>query len=71
MILLRGCNGRLSLDFAIEQPYVLFLAVRAGNRRQVMWAVPEAAWGDYADQATVMPLNLEAEVARWGTGTPA
>ena len=42
-----------------------------GNEFEVMWAVPQAAWGDYADQATVMPLDLEAELARWGAGTPA
>ena len=42
-----------------------------GNEFEVMWAVPEAAWGDYADQATVMPLDLEAELTRWGTRTPA
>ena len=39
-----------------------------GNEFEVMWQVPTEAWGDYAEQATVMPLNLEAEVARWGAG---
>ena len=29
---------------------------------------PREAWGEYADQATVMPLDLEAEVLRWGSG---
>jgi hypothetical protein len=33
-----------------------------------MWEVPQDAWGEFADQATVMPLDLEAEVRRWGTG---
>lgn len=42
-----------------------------GNEFEVMWSVPREAWGEYGDQATVMPLNLEAEVARWGAGTPA
>ena len=42
-----------------------------GNEFEVMWSVPREAWGEYADQATVLPLNMEAEVARWGTGTPA
>ena len=37
-----------------------------GNEFEVMWQVPKEAWGDYAEQATVMPLDLEAEVARWG-----
>ena len=39
-----------------------------GNEFEVMWQVPEEAWGEYAQQATVMPLDLEAEVARWGAG---
>jgi catechol-2,3-dioxygenase len=39
-----------------------------GNEFEVMWQVPTAAWGEFAEQATVMPLDLEAEVARWGAG---
>jgi catechol-2,3-dioxygenase len=39
-----------------------------GNEFEVMWQVPSEAWGEYAEQATVMPLDLEAEVARWGAG---
>ena len=42
-----------------------------GNEFEVMWEVPREAWGDYADQATVMPLDMDAEVRRWGAGTPA
>ncbi|MGH2445196.1 MAG: VOC family protein [Candidatus Limnocylindria bacterium] len=41
-----------------------------GNEFEVMWSVPREAWGRFEDQATVMPLDLEAEVARWGVGTP-
>jgi len=41
-----------------------------GNEFEVMWSVPKEAWGAYADEATVMPLDLEAEVRRWGAGTP-
>ncbi|MDQ4034548.1 MAG: VOC family protein [Chloroflexota bacterium] len=37
-----------------------------GNEFEVMWEVPREAWGEFADQATVLPLDLEAEVARWG-----
>src|SRR6187431_1397589 len=37
-----------------------------GNEFEVMWQVPREAWGEFADQATVMPLDLEAEVARFG-----
>ncbi|HUH17050.1 MAG TPA: VOC family protein [Methylomirabilota bacterium] len=36
-----------------------------GNEFEVMWEVPRAAWGEFADEATVMPLDLEAELARW------
>ncbi len=39
-----------------------------GNEFEVMWQVPKEAWGEFADQATVMPLDLEAEVRRWGRG---
>jgi catechol-2,3-dioxygenase len=39
-----------------------------GNEFEVMWQVPREAWGNYAEQATVMPLDLEAELARWGAG---
>jgi len=39
-----------------------------GNEFEVMWEVPHDAWGQFADQATVMPLDLEAEVRRWGAG---
>jgi catechol-2,3-dioxygenase len=37
-----------------------------GIEFEVMWRVPQEAWGDYAEQATLMPLDLEAEVRRWG-----
>ena len=39
-----------------------------GNEFEVMWQVPREAWGDFAEQATIMPLDLEAELARWGAG---
>lgn len=39
-----------------------------GNEFEVLWSVPRAAWGEFAERATVMPLDLEAEVARWGAG---
>ena len=42
-----------------------------GNEFEVMWSVPKEAWGQYADEATVMPLDLEAELQRWGAGTRA
>ena len=39
-----------------------------GNEFEIMWQVPAAAWGEQADQAAILPLDLEAEVARWGAG---
>ena len=37
-----------------------------GNEFEVMWEVPREAWGEYERQATVMPLDLDAELKRWG-----
>jgi catechol-2,3-dioxygenase len=36
-----------------------------GNQFEIMWTLPRDAWGEYADKGAVMPLDLEAEVARW------
>ena len=36
-----------------------------GNEFEVMWAVPEEVWRA-APNAKVAPLDLEAELARWG-----
>jgi catechol-2,3-dioxygenase len=42
------------------------------NEFEVMWEVPREAWGAYEKQATILPLDLPAEVARWGSqGKPA
>jgi catechol-2,3-dioxygenase len=40
-----------------------------GNEFEVMWSVPRDAWGEYERQAVVQPLNLEAELKRWGAAT--
>ncbi|HEX6140629.1 MAG TPA: VOC family protein [Candidatus Limnocylindria bacterium] len=40
-----------------------------GNEFEVMWQVPREAWGEYADQAVIKPLDLDAELARWGAGS--
>jgi catechol-2,3-dioxygenase len=37
-----------------------------GNEFEVMWRVPAEHWGEFADRAAVMPLDLDADVARWG-----
>jgi len=40
-----------------------------GIEFEVMWRVPREAWGDYAEQAVVLPLDLDAEIRRWGKPT--
>jgi catechol-2,3-dioxygenase len=42
-----------------------------GNEFEIMWRVPREAWGDYEKRATVMPLDLDAEVRRWGGANAA
>ncbi len=37
-----------------------------GNEFEIMWRVPSEAWGEYADKGVVMPLDIDAEVRRWG-----
>jgi catechol-2,3-dioxygenase len=37
-----------------------------GNEFEIMWAVPREAWGEFEKRGAVMPLDLDAEVRRWG-----
>lgn len=37
-----------------------------GIEFEVMWMLPRESWGDYESAAPVAPLDLDAEVARWG-----
>jgi len=37
-----------------------------GNEFEIMWRVPAEAWDDFKEHAVVAPLNIEAELARWG-----
>jgi catechol-2,3-dioxygenase len=37
-----------------------------GNEFEIMWSVPREAWGDYATKGAVMPLDIDAEIARFG-----
>jgi catechol-2,3-dioxygenase len=39
-----------------------------GNEFEIMWRVPREAWGEFENQATVLPLDLEKELTRWGAG---
>ena len=36
-----------------------------------MWRVPSEAWGEFADKGVVMPLDIDAEVRRWGSAGSA
>jgi catechol-2,3-dioxygenase len=36
-----------------------------GNEFEVMWMLPRANWGDYADTAPIDRLDLPGEVRRW------
>jgi catechol-2,3-dioxygenase len=39
-----------------------------GNEFEIMWSVPREAWGDYEKRGAVLPLDIDAEVARFGSG---
>jgi catechol-2,3-dioxygenase len=36
-----------------------------GNEFEVMWMLPKASWGEFADTAPVERLDLPGEVRRW------
>lgn len=38
-----------------------------GNEFEIMWRVPREAWGEYEKRGVVMPLDIEAEVQRFGS----
>jgi catechol-2,3-dioxygenase len=42
-----------------------------GNEFEIMWRVPREAWGESEKRGTVMPLDLAAEVRRWGVAAGA
>ncbi|MEO6208394.1 MAG: VOC family protein [Candidatus Limnocylindrales bacterium] len=42
-----------------------------GNEFEIMWRVPSEAWGEYAQKGAVMPLDLDAEVRKWGSAEVA
>jgi catechol-2,3-dioxygenase len=37
-----------------------------GNEFEIMWRVPREAWGEYEKRGVVLPLDIDAEVARFG-----
>jgi len=36
-----------------------------GNEFEIMWMVPREHWGEFAGRAPTLPLDLDAEIARW------
>jgi len=38
-----------------------------GNEFEIMWRVPRDAWGEHEEHGTILPLDIDAEVDRWGT----
>ena len=47
----------------------LYGADPSGNEFEIMWMLPREDWGEYEDKGVVMPLDLEAEIERWGAKT--
>ena len=39
-----------------------------GNEFEIMWRVPRDFWGEFERHGAVMPLDIDAEVRRWGAG---
>jgi catechol-2,3-dioxygenase len=39
-----------------------------GNEFEIMWRVPREAWGEHEHRGAVMPLDIAAEVRRFGGG---
>jgi catechol-2,3-dioxygenase len=37
-----------------------------GNEFEIMWSVPREAWGDYEKRGVVLPLDIAAEIGRFG-----
>ena len=38
-----------------------------GNEFEIMWRVPREAWGAYEQRGAILPLDLEAELRRFGS----
>ena len=37
-----------------------------GNEFEIMWRVPREAWGEFETRGAVLPLDIEAEIGRFG-----
>ena len=42
-----------------------------GNEFEIMWRVPREAWGEFENKGAVMPLDMDAELKRWGAAGAA
>jgi catechol-2,3-dioxygenase len=42
-----------------------------GNEFEIMWRVPRDAWGEYEQRGAILPLDIDAEVRRWGAAAGA
>jgi catechol-2,3-dioxygenase len=40
-----------------------------GNEFEIMWRVPREHWGEYEHRGAILPLDLDAELARFGSGS--
>jgi catechol-2,3-dioxygenase len=38
-----------------------------GNEFEIMWSVPREAWGDAEHKGAILPLDLDAELKRFGS----
>ena len=38
-----------------------------GNEFEIMWSVPREGWGEFEHKGAVMPLDIDAELKRWGS----
>ncbi len=62
--------GALSGESSHGATKSLYAADSDGNQFEVMWMLPKADWGAYANAAPIERLDLSAESARWsGVGT--
>jgi len=41
-----------------------------GNEFEIMWRVPREAWGEAEHKGAILPLDLDAELKRFGSAKP-
>ena len=60
----RGSVGLYHLAWEVSKS--LYGQDPDGNEFEIMWRVPREAWGEYEKKGVVLPLDIDAEVARFG-----